>query len=141
VELHNQDVISLIHTARVPSHKDIKLRDEVARAEDIFTYLLDVPYASVEEIGLNLKIVEPELITGLEKLEKAGYIKIRHVDTVGLDVERKRRTRMTPEAREREDSIQDSMWEHKHPQVESTKIVNIHATLEKCSDEGEDDDD
>lgn len=74
--MDNSDIVTLVHTSRAPTSTDVKAKEQVDWADDVFEYLLHVPSASVEELGMNLKIPMPNLAHGLEKLQKGGYITI-----------------------------------------------------------------
>lgn len=113
MHLQNQDIVKLTERgemvaagiAREPSH---------GAGDDILGYLAGGNLASVEELGMNLKILWDDLKSELERLSEAGYVKVRTVDIAGVERERVRRMKISSEERELEDAQQDSLWKRKH---------------------------
>jgi hypothetical protein len=150
MELHNQDVITItalggrvVEGLGTPPHR-------VDAADDVLFYLgsNDVQSGTAEEIGMILKHPMEVLEPAIEKLEKGGYVKVRHVDVAGMERERIRRMKMTSEERDREDAQQDSLWKHKHgpagsyrggmpphEYLEQEVEFEGHATIEPCEEE------
>lgn len=118
MHLQNQDIVKLTERgemvaagiAREPSH---------GAGDDILGYLAGGNLASVEELGMTLKILWDDLKSELERLSEAGYVKVRTVDIAGVERERVRRMKMTPDERDREDAQQESLWRHKHGPADS----------------------
>ena len=79
--MHNQDIVTLTPLGQRVVDGLAEKPNRPSVGDDIIFYLNTAPKykATCEELGMNLKVLAPELKEALNKLEKGGYIYVNHL--------------------------------------------------------------